>query len=176
MMRGEAKVTLLQAYGISLPCRYQAVNMHCFYEYFFGFMFHFVCDGWQNWAMCLLQVLLDKSATETLEMLCEAFGEHSLNRTVVYEWHSCFKASWVSVEDYKFRPTKHQKNNRKCLKKFENSSTKTIIKQSMSLQTLAGLSPLWFRLVSQIENETEGMKFWNSVWHPKRITSITRQH
>jgi hypothetical protein len=28
-----------------------------------------------------------KSATETLEMLREGFGEHSLSRTAVYEWH-----------------------------------------------------------------------------------------
>jgi hypothetical protein len=41
---------------------------------------------------------------------------------------------------------------------------------------LAGLSPLWFRFVSQIENETEGTTFWNSVWHPKGIASGTRQH
>jgi hypothetical protein len=38
-------------------------------------------------------VKLDKSATETSEMLHEAFGEHSLTRTVVFEWHSRFKAS-----------------------------------------------------------------------------------
>jgi hypothetical protein len=35
---------------------------------------------------------LSKSTTETLEILCEAFGEHSLDLTVVSEWHSCFKA------------------------------------------------------------------------------------
>jgi hypothetical protein len=34
-------------------------------------------------------------------MLCEAFGEHSSSRTVVSEWHSCFKASQVSVQDDK---------------------------------------------------------------------------
>jgi hypothetical protein len=37
--------------------------------------------------------------TETLEMLCKAFGEHSLSRTAVFEWHSHFKASQVSVDD-----------------------------------------------------------------------------
>jgi hypothetical protein len=42
---------------------------------------------------------LSKSATETLEMLCEAFGEHSLSWTVVFEWNSCFKADGVSIED-----------------------------------------------------------------------------
>jgi hypothetical protein len=35
---------------------------------------------------------LGKSATETFEILCEAFGEHSLSRTVVFERHSCYKA------------------------------------------------------------------------------------
>jgi hypothetical protein len=32
-----------------------------------------------------------KSDTETLEMLQDAFGEHSLRQTVVFEWPSCFK-------------------------------------------------------------------------------------
>jgi hypothetical protein len=41
---------------------------------------------------------LGKSATETLGMLHEAFGKHSLSRTAVFEWHSHFKAGRVSVE------------------------------------------------------------------------------
>jgi hypothetical protein len=41
---------------------------------------------------------LGKSATETLEMLYEAFGKPSLNRTAVSEWHSRFRAVQVSVE------------------------------------------------------------------------------
>jgi hypothetical protein len=36
---------------------------------------------------------LGKSATKNLEMIREAFGEHSLSWTVVYEWHSRFKDS-----------------------------------------------------------------------------------
>jgi hypothetical protein len=31
---------------------------------------------------------LGKSVTETLDMLHEVFGEHSLSRTAVFEWHS----------------------------------------------------------------------------------------
>jgi hypothetical protein len=42
---------------------------------------------------------LGKSTTETLELLCEAFGEHSLSRTAVFEWHLRFKAGGVSIED-----------------------------------------------------------------------------
>jgi hypothetical protein len=46
-------------------------------------------------------VKLSKSAAETLGLICKAFGEHSLSRTVVFEWHSHFKADQVSVEDDK---------------------------------------------------------------------------
>jgi hypothetical protein len=35
---------------------------------------------------------LGKSFTKTHEMLHESFGEHSLSQTVVFEWHSHFKA------------------------------------------------------------------------------------
>jgi hypothetical protein len=44
-------------------------------------------------------VKLGKSATGTLEMLHEAFGEHSSSRAAVFEWHSRFKAGRGSVED-----------------------------------------------------------------------------
>jgi hypothetical protein len=40
---------------------------------------------------------------------------------------------------------------------------------------LPDLAPCDFA-VSQIENETEGTMFWNSVWHPQGITSGTQQH
>jgi hypothetical protein len=40
-------------------------------------------------------VKLSTSATETIEILREAFGEHSLSRTAVFEWHSRFKAGRV---------------------------------------------------------------------------------
>jgi hypothetical protein len=42
-------------------------------------------------------VKLGKSTAKTREMLCEAFGEHSLRRTAVFEWHLHFKAGQVSV-------------------------------------------------------------------------------
>jgi uncharacterized metal-binding protein len=46
-------------------------------------------------------VKLRKSATKILEMLHEAFGEHSLSQRVVSERHSCFKVGRASVEDDK---------------------------------------------------------------------------
>lgn len=42
---------------------------------------------------------LGKSPTETFAMLREAFEEHSLNRTQVFEWYARFKAGRTSLED-----------------------------------------------------------------------------
>jgi hypothetical protein len=42
---------------------------------------------------------LGKTTTNTPDVLHEAFGEHSLSRTAVFEWHACFKTGRVSVED-----------------------------------------------------------------------------
>jgi hypothetical protein len=54
-----------------------------------------------NMSAIKLCMKLGKSTTETLEKLREAFGEYSLSRTEVSEWHSRFKASQLSVEDDK---------------------------------------------------------------------------
>jgi hypothetical protein len=57
-------------------------------------------DGRIEQRVCIkFCVKLGKTATENLEMLREVFGEHSLSRTAVSEWHSRFKACRVSVED-----------------------------------------------------------------------------
>jgi hypothetical protein len=47
-------------------------------------------------------VKLGKSATETLEMLSEAFGEHSLSRSEMSERRSRLKSRQVSVEGEKY--------------------------------------------------------------------------
>jgi hypothetical protein len=50
-------------------------------------------DGKIEQHVCIKFCLkLGKSTIETLEMLLEAFGECSLSRTAVFEWHSHFKA------------------------------------------------------------------------------------
>jgi hypothetical protein len=59
-------------------------------------------------------------------MLHEAFGEHSLSRAVVFEWHSRFKAVWVSVEDGERSGQPSTTKTTEMLKKFENSSVKTV--------------------------------------------------
>jgi hypothetical protein len=81
---------------------------------------------------------LGKSATGTLEMLHGAFGEHSLSQTAVLEWNSRFKAGRVPVEMRNVEGDQAPANRRKMLKKFENSSMKTVVEQSKSSQTPLG--------------------------------------
>jgi hypothetical protein len=57
-------------------------------------------DGKIEQRVCIkFCVKLGRSAIETLEMLREALGKHSLSRTAVFEWHSHFKAGGISVEN-----------------------------------------------------------------------------
>jgi hypothetical protein len=53
-------------------------------------------DGKIEKRVCIKFCLkLGKSATEALQMLRVAFGEHSLSLTAVFEWHSRFKAGQI---------------------------------------------------------------------------------
>jgi hypothetical protein len=58
-------------------------------------------------------VRFGKSTTKILEMLQEAFGEYSLSRKVVFEWHSRFKVvecqlKMTNIQDDQ-APAKRQK-------------------------------------------------------------------
>ena len=44
-------------------------------------------------------VNLGKSATETLEMIQQGFGDQSLSRAQVFQWHARFKTGRTSVDD-----------------------------------------------------------------------------
>jgi hypothetical protein len=74
-------------------------------------------DGKTEQRVCIkFCVRLSKSTTETLEMLSEAFGEHSLSQTALFEWHSRFKTGQVSAEDDE---RSGQPSTRKTTENFE---------------------------------------------------------
>jgi hypothetical protein len=63
-------------------------------------------DGKVEQRVCIkFCVKLGKSATETIEMLRKAYGEHSLHRTDVFECHSRFKAGRVEDDERSGRPS-----------------------------------------------------------------------
>jgi hypothetical protein len=101
-MRGEAKITLPKDCFISLPCDTVLWTHIVFTRVLLRIRVSF-CLRWiakiEQYVHIKFRMKLSKSTTETREMPCEAFGEHSLRQTAVFEWHSHFKAGWVSVED-----------------------------------------------------------------------------
>jgi hypothetical protein len=58
-------------------------------------------------------VKIYKFSPKTHEILCEAFGVHSLSQTAVSEWHSCFKAGQCQIKMMNIQgdqaPAKQQK-------------------------------------------------------------------
>jgi hypothetical protein len=75
---------------------------------------------------------LDISTIETLEMLCEAFGERYVSRAADFERHSRFNVGRVSVEDDRSGGDQEPAKRQKMLKKLHNLSKKTVAEQSMS--------------------------------------------
>jgi hypothetical protein len=73
-----------------------------------------------------------KSATETIEMLREVFGEHSLSRKAVFECHSGLKTVESQLKMTKVQGDQAPAKRLKMFKKFENSSTKTVAAKSMT--------------------------------------------
>jgi hypothetical protein len=105
-MRGAANVTLLQVYHISVPCDTTLWTRIVFTRVLFRLHVLSTMDGKIKQCVCIkFSVKLGKSTTETLEMLREAFWEHSLSRTTVFEWHSRSKAGHVSWRWQTFRVT-----------------------------------------------------------------------
>jgi hypothetical protein len=92
-------------------------------------------DGKMEQRVCIkFCVKLGKSTTETLEMLCETFGEHSLSWTVVFEWCSRFKGSPVQLMMANIQGSQIPMKRDKMLKTFENLSTKTIAEHYQTLE------------------------------------------
>jgi hypothetical protein len=115
--------------------------MYCFYTSAFSTLCFVLSatDDKNMQRICInFCMKLCNSATKTLEMLCEAFEEHTLSQMAVFEWHTHFKVSRVPTENDNERSGSLRTSTTGNVEKSENSSTKTVTKQSMSLQTPLG--------------------------------------
>jgi hypothetical protein len=98
-----------------------------------------VTDGKIEQRVCIkFGVKLGKSATKTLEMLHEAFGEHSSSQTWSFNGIHVSRSVECQLKMTNVQGDQAPAKRQKMLKKFENLSTKTIAKQSMNLQTTLG--------------------------------------
>jgi hypothetical protein len=97
---------------------HRAVKMRCFYTSAFSTSCFVLSAMDGKIKFC---VKLIKSTTETLEMFCEAFGEHFFRSDSGFWMVFTFQGqSSVSLRWRRFRATKHQQNDRKCWKISRN--------------------------------------------------------
>jgi superfamily II DNA/RNA helicase len=93
-------------------------------------------DGKIEQRVCIkFCVNLGKSATKTLEMLREAFGEHSLSRTAVFNYIHVSRPVECQLKITKIHGDQAPAERQKMLKKFKNSSMKSVAEQYMSSLT-----------------------------------------
>ena len=80
-------------------------------------------------------VRLVKTTAGMLDMLRKAFGDISLGRSTVFEWHVRFKSGRESIKDDERtgRPTTSKTNEN--VEKFESSSLRTVAEESDSFLT-----------------------------------------
>jgi hypothetical protein len=105
-------------------------------------------------------------------MLHEAFGEHSLSWTTVFEWHSCFKAGWVSVQDYECSgwpsTSKTTENVEKIWELVQNDRRWTI----HELADTVGMS---YRVFQEILKENLNMRHIAAKFVPWLLTNDQKQ-
>lgn len=97
-------------------------------------------DKFEQRACVKFCMKLSRSATRTLKMFLQAFGEHSLGWTQVFEWHSHIKVGQLSVQDdwhsewpvtLNYLSLSLSQCQKMC-KKFVNSSMRTFAQQPIS--------------------------------------------
>jgi hypothetical protein len=74
-------------------------------------------------------------ATEIIEMLRKAFGEHPLPRAVAFNDFHVSRPVKCQLKMTNVQGDQESAKRQKMLKQFENSSTKTVAEQSMDSQT-----------------------------------------
>ncbi|GBM50580.1 hypothetical protein AVEN_266795-1 [Araneus ventricosus] len=70
-------------------------------------------------------VLLEKSPSETLEMLNKAYGNDAMKKMAVYEWHMRFREGRTNIEDDPRTGRPPLPPQMKMLSAFEKSCVRT---------------------------------------------------
>jgi ribosomal protein S25 len=123
-------------------------------------------DGKIEQRVCIkFCVKLSKSATETLEMHREDFGEHSLSRTAVFGLHSRFKAGQVSVEDDERSGQTSTSNTTENVEKIRKLIHEDHCRTIRELADTIGIS---YGVCQEILRENKNMRRIASKFFPRR--------
>jgi hypothetical protein len=143
--------------------------MHCFYKSAFSTLCFILSamDGKIKFCMKLY-----KSSTETTEMLREAFGEHSLGRRAVFEWHSRFKASPVSLEDDK---RSGQPSISKMMENVEKIRELIHEGRHRTIHELADTNEISYEVCQEILTEILNMHRIEMKFVPRLLTNDQKQ-
>jgi hypothetical protein len=118
-------------------------------------------------------VKLGKSTTETPpEMLREVFGEHSLSQTVIFEWHSCFKADRVLGEDDE---RSGRPSTSKTTKNFEKISELIHEDRCQTIHELADTVGISYGVCQEILKENLNMPRTATKFAPQLLTNDQKQ-
>jgi hypothetical protein len=115
-------------------------------------------------------VKLGKSATETLEMLHGAFGEHSIYWTAFFEWHSRLKAGRISVEDERSGRSSTRKTTENVKK--SNTDPRRPSPNNPELADTAGIS---YGVCQEIVTENLNMRRIAAKFVPRLLTNDQKQ-
>ena len=115
---------------------------------------------------------LGKSATETLEMIQQGFGDQSLSRTQVFQWHARFKAGRTSVDDdeHTGRPTT-------CTTPETVARIQEIVRQDRrrTIRDIAGEMDVGYGTCQRVLTEELGMQRVAAKFVLRILTAPARQ-
>jgi hypothetical protein len=115
---------------------------------------------------------LGKSGTQTLSMLREASGEHFLNRTAVFQWHTHSKASRMSVEDYERLGLASTNKTTEIVDKIQNSVHKD---RRQTISELSDMAGIIYGIFQEILTENLNMSLIAAKFVPRPLRNDQKQ-
>ena len=116
---------------------------------------------------------LGKSATETLEMIQQGFGDQSLSRAQVFQWHARFKTGRTSVDDDERtgRPTS-------CTTPETVARIEEFIRQDRrrTIRDIAEEVEVGYGTCQRVLTEELGMHRVAAKFVPRNLTADQKQH
>ncbi|CAI9607952.1 unnamed protein product [Staurois parvus] len=118
-------------------------------------------------------VKIGKSARETLALLQQAYGEHSMKKSSVFEWYRRFKQGW---EDAHIDTRSGQPKTQRMDANMDTVRTLIRSHQKLSVQLMAGELNMNRETVQEILTKDWGMRKISVKMVPRILTDQKERH